>query len=159
VPSATRARFKQLRECLQKNGVTLGKREPGRTGPGAGPPARGTPPRATNRTQLGAAMKKCATSVGGFGGLVGGGRRLDNPALRRTLAKFAACMREHGVNLPEPNTSGTGPVFNPSAVDTAGATFRAAQAKCRGDLVGLIHAHPGGAPPPNPRANPPSSSR
>ena len=33
-------------------------------------------------------------------------------------------MRENGVNLPAPNTSGNGPVFNTKGIDTSSATFK-----------------------------------
>ena len=35
--------------------------------------------------------------------------RLKNPVYQKALASFATCMRENGVNVPQPNTSGTGP--------------------------------------------------
>jgi hypothetical protein len=52
-------------------------------------------------------------------------------------------MRENGVNLPAPNTTGNGPVFNTKGIDTNSATFKAAQAKCQPNLKG---AFPAGAP-------------
>src|ERR1700722_7901929 len=73
-------RFTALRECLQKNGITLPKRNGGaRPGggfvPGAG--AGGGPqlPSGVTRTQYEAALKKCGGHV--FNG--GGARRLNNP--------------------------------------------------------------------------------
>ena len=39
-------------------------------------------------------------------------------------------MNENGVKLPAPNTSGTGPVFNTTGIDTASASFKTAEAKC-----------------------------
>jgi hypothetical protein len=40
-------------------------------------------------------------------------------------------LREGGVNLPAPNTTGNGPVFNTKGIDTSSAQFRAAQARCQ----------------------------
>ncbi len=137
-------RFSAFRECLQKNGVVLPKHTRGqRPAPGAGGLLGGPQlPKGVTPAQYEAAVKKC----GGFPHLVGpgGGPRFNSPALKQSLAKFAACMREHGVNVPEPNTSGSGPVFNDKGLDTTGPTFQAAQAKCRADLLGGFRAHPGG---------------
>jgi hypothetical protein len=49
-------------------------------------------------------------------------------------------MRSHGVNLPEPNTSGTGPIFNTKGLDTSSAQFRTAEASCREVLRSALHA-------------------
>jgi hypothetical protein len=84
-------------------------------------------------------LKKC-------GGLFGGGlRRFNNPARRQALARFAACMRENGVNLPEPNTSGNGPIFNTKGLQTNSTQFRTAEAKCRVDLRASFRAPAGDA--------------
>jgi hypothetical protein len=45
-------------------------------------------------------------------------------------------MRENGVNLPTPNTSGNGPVFNTKNVNTTSAAFKSATAKCQSGLRG-----------------------
>lgn len=132
-------RFSAFRECLQKNGVTPPKRTPGqRRAPGVGGLLGGAQlPKGVTRAQYQAAVKKC----GGLPGLLGGVAPRFNKA---ALAKFAACMREHGVNVPEPNTSGNGPVFNDKGLSTTSATFQAADAKCRSDLQGAFGARPGG---------------
>jgi hypothetical protein len=39
-------------------------------------------------------------------------------------------VRQHGFDLPAPNFSGKGPVFNTSQVDTHSAKFTAASAAC-----------------------------
>jgi hypothetical protein len=146
------SRFKALRECLQKNGVTLPKRAPGRRRGGAGGPSgpggflgagAGGPqlPSGVTRAQLQAAIKKCGGGVRGqFQRRVG---RLKNPAYQAALAKFAACMRENGMNVPAPNTSGNGPIFSTKGLNTARAQFQAAEAKCRSALAGALDRGPG----------------
>jgi hypothetical protein len=96
-----------------------------------------------SRAQYEAAFKKCGGSVGGFGGARGS---FNSAAGKQALAKFATCMRENGVNVPAPNTSGTGPVFNTKGLDTSSPTFTAAEAKCRSDIQGVFRARPGAGP-------------
>jgi hypothetical protein len=142
-------RFTALRECLQKNGITLPKRTPGQRGaPGAGGGFRGGSgsqlPNGVTQAQFQAALKKCGgTSFlrrGRFG--AGGAKR---------YAKFAACMAKNGVKLPAPNTSGKGPIFNTKGIDTKSAAFKAADAKCVSELAPNggpgAGGPPGGTPP------------
>src|SRR5450631_36719 len=81
--------FKALRECLQKNGISLPSRTPGaRRAPGIGGflGGAGGPqlPKGVTRAQFEAAVKKCGG--GAFAG--GAGGRLKDPAYRQALAKF-----------------------------------------------------------------------
>ncbi len=146
-PGARDGRFSAIRECLQKNGITLPARKPGQ-GPGAGGFLGGggpTLPKGVTKAQYEAALKKCGGSFfkGGRGGFRGGG--FNTAAGKQALAKFSACMSEHGVKIPAPNTSGNGPIFNTKGIDTASAKFREAEAKCRADLLGAFRARPGAA--------------
>ncbi len=61
-------------------------------------------------------------------------------------------MRYNGVNVPTPNTSGNGPVFSTKGINTAGAQFRAAEAKCRSSLAGTFEAAQVRAPQAGPEA-------
>lgn len=126
-----------LRECLQKNGITLPKRNPGQARkPGTSAPfggaAGGGPqlPKGITRTQLQAALKKC-----GGGGRFAGRGGLASAAGRQRFAKFATCMKADGVNLPAPNTTGKGPIFNTKGIDTTSAKFKAAESKCMHELT------------------------
>jgi hypothetical protein len=153
-------RFAAIRECLQKSGITLPNRTPGqRPSPGAGGFLGGgapTLPKGVTRAQYEAALKKC----GGFsrGGFRGFGGSFNSPAGKQALAKFATCMHENGVNVPAPNTSGKGPIFDAKGLDTSSAKFRTAEAKCRIDLQGLFRARPGGAGAPGSPSTPPSTT-
>ena len=129
-------RFKALRECLQKNGITLPRRTPGQRPPGGGFLGGGAGgqqlPAGVTRAQYEAAVKKC-----GGAAFVGAGDRIRSPASKQALAKFAACMRQNGVNVPEPSTSG-GPIFNTKGLNTASTQFKAAETKCSADLRGAF---------------------
>jgi len=132
-------RFAALRECLQKNGITLPKRTPGaKRGPGGGFLGGGSQlPKGVTRAQYEAAIRKCG------GAAFRGPRTGANPVLRAALTKFAACMRENGVNLPEPSKSGTGPIFDTKGVNTKTPQFKAAETKCSADLRGAFRRPPG----------------
>ena len=115
-------------------------------------------PKGVTRAQYEAALKKCGG--GAFAGR--GGARFKSPAFQAALAKFATCMRENGVNVPAPNTSGSGPVFDTKGIDTSSAQFKAAETKCQSDLRGAFRRGPGAGGSPNasgapPGAAPPSS--
>ena len=102
-------------------------------------------PSGVTRAQYEAAIKKC-----GGGAFAGGATaRLKNPAFLAALTKFAACMRENGVNVPAPNTSGNGPVFDTKGIDTSSSQFRAAESKCRSDLTSAFHRGSGADRPPS----------
>jgi hypothetical protein len=145
---ASAGRFRAVRECLQKAGIAPPQRTPGtrRGGGGFLPGAGAEPqlPKGMTRAQYEAALKKCGG--GAFRRGAGGTGRLKSPAAKQALATFATCMRENGVNVPEPNTSGSGPVFNTKGLNTQSAQFKAAQAKCSKDLQGAFRGGGGGAP-------------
>ncbi len=137
-------RFAAMRECLQRNGITLPQRTPGQSAPGGGPGgAGGGPggpgflggerklPNGVTREQFQAALKKCG---GGTGRFPGGAGRLSSPAYRNALTAYVACMSKNGVKLPTPNTSGKGPVFNTTNLNTSSPQFKAATAKCQSVL-------------------------
>jgi hypothetical protein len=149
-PTGPRAgRFQALRECLQKNGITLPKRTPGqRPGGGAGGflgGGAGGPrlPAGVTRAQYEAAVRKC-----GGAAFVGAGNPIRSPAVKQAVAKFAKCMRENGVNVPEPNTSGNGPIFNTKGLNTTSAQFKTAETTCSSYLRSAFRRGPSAGGPP-----------
>jgi|ERR1700684_2681311 len=146
------ARGAALRTCLKKAGITLPEGKPGTAGshrPGGPFGAGGAQgggfqlPKGVTRAQLQAALKQCG------GGFSGAGRRFGGARNSQRLAKFAACMRTNGVNLPTPNTTGKGPIFDTKGIDTTSAAFKAADAKCVKELrpAGAEAGGPGGGAP------------
>ncbi len=131
-----------LRTCLQKQGVTLPQRpqgqRPGQGGFGGGGLGLGGAGGLRSNPKLRTALQKC-----GFSPPAGGGLRARSPQFRQRLTSFASCMRSNGVNLPPPNTSGSGPVFNTRGLNTADPKFKSAVAKCQSVL-----RRPGGGPGP-----------
>jgi hypothetical protein len=154
-------RFTALRTCLQKQGITLPAAPSGATGrpdtPGAGAPgrARGLQlPKGITQAQFQAALKKC----GGGNFRRGGAGGLNGASARSGLAKYAACLRQNGINVPAPNTTGKGPVFNTKGIDTSSSKFKAAEKKCQSELKGVFPGGaPSGAPPSGAPSGPPPS--
>jgi len=153
-----RPEFARLRACLQRHGVTLPR--PPAVAPGQAQPPdkvrqRGFGPRAffmsrlssAQRARLRAAMQKCGAPLGRFRRFAGPDVR--SPAFRRALATYVACVRRNGFELPAPNTSGSGPIFDPSRVNRQDPRFQAASAKCQQLLAAARPAPPNGAPPPS----------
>jgi hypothetical protein len=135
-------RFAAIRTCLQKDGITLPT--PGTAGVRSGPQL----PKGMTRTEYFEDLKKCGGNFGGLGAFKGG-RSFNSPRFRQALTKFAACLRQNGVNLPPPNTSGKGPVFSTKGINTSSPQFKAAEIKCRSTLLGGLRsgtAAPGASP-------------
>ncbi len=63
--------------------------------------------------------------------------------MRKQISQYVACVRQNGYDLPSPNTSGNGPVFDSSKVNQNDPKFKAASAKCQN----LLPSTPQGGPP------------
>ncbi len=147
------SRFTALSSCLKKQGITLPSAPSGATrppgGPGAGAPGGGAGgfqlPKGVTQAQLQAALKKCG--AGNFPqGRAGG---INSASARAALVKYAACLRQNGINVPAPNTTGKGPVFSTKGIDTSSSKFKAAQSKCQSDLKGAFPGGGAGGTPPS----------
>ncbi len=151
---ASAGHFAAVRECLQKNGVALPARPPGggaahRGGPGllggAGASGGFKLPKGMTSAQYQEVLKKCGGGgfrPGNFHGAGAGGarREFDSPRFRQALTSFAACLRQNGIAIPTPNTSGKGPIFSTKGIDTASPKFKQAEVKCRPALLAGLRA-------------------
>jgi hypothetical protein len=135
----------ETRECLKEQGVELP--EPGQDGelpeggepPAGGPPEGGEPPNfgGAQGKKMQEAFKECGVEIPEGGqGKPGGAPDMNSAAFRESLKKYVACVRENGYELPEPNLSGEGPVFDESEVNQEDPEFKAASEKCQGLLRG-----------------------
>ena len=70
-------------------------------------------------------------------------RPVGSPAIRAALTRFAACMRSHKVNVPPPNLSGKGPLFDMKGVNTTSPQFRVALDQCSKLFASMLKIHPG----------------
>ena len=153
------ARFSALRECLKRDGITLPSRKSPGSGGAPGPGGGFTLPEGVSQAKFQEAVKKCGGS-----GFPGGRRNFSSTALKGALSKYAACMRQNGIDLPAPNTTGAGPVFNTKGLNRSSAAFKTAQQKCKADLpaaFGFRGRPPGGAsgtPPAGGEGGPPGGA-
>jgi hypothetical protein len=150
-PAARAARLAAVRTCLSKKGITLPQRTAG-AGGFLGGVGGAQLPKGMSRAQFSEALQSCGT---GFNASRFGkrGKGFHNPfnnaRFHTVLARFAACLRQNGINVGEPNTSGKGPIFDTKGINTGSAQFKAAEATCRKTLLYALrpnHAHPGASP-------------
>jgi hypothetical protein len=95
-------------------------------------------PKGISSTQLEEAIRSCVGNLAGShlrNRVKGLHNPLNNSRFHAVLASFAACLRQNGVNVGEPNTSGKGPIFNTKGLNTGSPQFKAAAAKCRSTLL------------------------
>ena len=155
--SASRSKFVA---CLKAHGVTLParpaaarQRPPGGYGEGGAPPGfffgggggNGAPgggggaPHGRPGGQFGNPKFRAALQACGGGRFPQRRFRLNKAA----VTKFAACVKQHGYNLPTPNFSGKGPIF-PANIQS-NKKFQAAAKACASDLRPQGARAPGGA--------------
>lgn len=133
----------ETRACLKEKGIDLP--EPGQGGPPAGGPPEGTPPEGGPPQGFGEegenmkeAFEECGVELPQGGPE---GPPTNSDTFRESIEEYVACMGENGVELPEPNLSGEGPVFEEADVDRESSKFKTANEKCQSRL-----AVPGGPP-------------
>jgi hypothetical protein len=139
-------RYAATRTCLSKKGITLPQQTAGTGGfLGAGAQL----PKGMSRAQFAEALQSCGAGFNGhhFGKRGKGFKNpFNNPRFHAVLVRFAACLRQNGIDIGEPNTSGKGPIFDTKGINTGSTQFKAAEAKCRSTLLYALrpnHAQPG----------------
>ncbi|MGH2854336.1 MAG: hypothetical protein ACRDLF_09130 [Solirubrobacteraceae bacterium] len=124
-------RFTAMRACLARKGIALPQRTPGAGGPLGGGPQL---PKGVTRAQFAEALKSCSGSSFTGNHFHRVPHAFNSPRFHQALARFAACLRQNGVNVGEPNTTGKGPVFDTKGINTGSPQFKAAATKCRSVL-------------------------
>ncbi len=127
----------EVRACLKEKGVELP--EPGAGGAppegfeGGEPPQGGEPPAGFEGGEMNAkAFEECGVEMPQG---KPGGPNVDSAAFQKQIKEYAACVRENGYDLPEPNLSGEGPVFSESEVDQSDPKFKEASEACQDKLT------------------------
>jgi hypothetical protein len=114
-------------QCMRNHGVDLP--DPGST---SGPTQINVDP-----TTMDAAQNACKSLLKGQD--FKGPSAAEQARMRDQLVKFSACMRAHGVNMPDPTFSGNGAnvivrAGDPGTMDPNSAEFQAAQKACEKNL-------------------------
>lgn len=113
------ARLDALRTCLHGAGVDV----PVATLATGGESL----PHGLSRARFQDALRRCSNAAGAEALTRA---RTRSAAFKQAVGRYAACMRGAGVNLPEPNTSGTGPLFSAGALNPSKPNVRAGLLKC-----------------------------
>jgi len=67
----------------------------------------------------------------GQGDIQVAGTPIKNLAFRKRLTELARCLRDSGFDIPEPNISGKGEVFDTSRVDISSPRWKTSLRRCR----------------------------
>lgn len=126
-------------QCMREHGVDVP--DPVAVGPGGQSGGFGAVPIGgpnTDPAKLQPAMEACQSLLGQSFGLQGGAA---DPAQLDNMVKFAGCMREHGIDLPDPDSNGNTTFGGPSSsgvpggnLDPSSPQFQAASEACRSFL-------------------------
>jgi hypothetical protein len=131
----------EQRSCIEGKGVTVpqggGQPPAGGQPPSGGSPPSGGAPGGQDFQKLQQAMQDCGVNLPSR---PQGGGNFDPSQMGKQISQYVACVRKNGYDLPDPNTSGSGPVFDSSQVNRNDPKFKAASAKCQNLL-------PQGGPP------------
>jgi hypothetical protein len=119
----TTARINAVRACLAGYGIKF----PKTAAPAKPGSLFGNPPPGVSVSRYQAALRAC------IGNLLPTIKEIQSRYIQ-ALKNYTACMREHGINLPEPNTSGRGPLIDTKGVNTHSSQFQAANQTCRTKL-------------------------
>ena len=90
------------------------------------------------------AFEECGVELGELKGPGGkGGPNVNSASFKKQVKEYVACVRENGYELPEPNFSGEGPVFE--GTESQSAAFKKASASCQSLLGGAAGGQSPGA--------------
>ena len=128
---AARVKFTQ---CMRDNGVDI----PDNPGQGGGSRPN------IDRTKLQAAAKACQKYQQAAVGTISDAQRQE---FQDAFAKFSACMRQNGVDVPDPSAGGGGPPAGGGGqLDQSDPKVQAATKACQDKLPQRGQGGPGGPP-------------
>ena len=137
-------------ECMRDHGIDMPDPEPVDGGAGGGSGSVKIGGRGENRDEFQAAMEEC----GEFLEQAGSFRGEPDPEMLDKMLEFAGCMREHGIDMPDPNPDGGITIERnddgtsmdgTNGIDPESAEFQAAEEACR-PILGDDFGPKGGGP-------------
>jgi hypothetical protein len=121
--------LRQFAQCMRDHGVAMNDPQPGQAGGGLGGLAAGLDP---NDPTVRAAFTACQSN------LPNGGQPPKLDAQQAAAYRvFAQCMRDHGIDLPDPAADGTLQLNGSMVGMLQDPAARAAFTACQGALAGL----------------------
>lgn len=118
--------------CLKEQGVELPSvPQGGEGGPPEGFEGREPPSGGAGGAEMQEAFKKCGVEIPAGGPGQSGGGGVNSSAMKKSVTEYTACVRENGYDLPEPNLSGKGPIFDSSEVNQNDPKFKKANEQCQ----------------------------
>lgn len=147
----------EFAECMRENGIEdfpdPGISEDGGitiVGPGSGgeEPVAGAPTE-VDQEEMDAAMAACQELLPEGSGPGAGMSQEDQAALQDAMLEYAQCMRDHGIDMPDPEFSSDGGAFTiehgGDGLDPNDPDFQAADEQCRSVLEDVLPERaPGG---------------
>jgi hypothetical protein len=124
--------FTNFAECMRENGVDIPDPQPGQSGFALGADAAGNID--PNDPAVQAAREKCLPELRGA---IPEGERPDSSEVEDDLLAYARCMRDHGIDFPDPQVSesaGATEILAPEGVDTNSPAFESASEACQEKL-------------------------
>jgi len=122
------AAFQQFAQCMREHGIDMP--DPKVSG-GKGQITIGGQGKPQDQQKLDTAQKACQHFID----VVQGGKRDLDPAKEKKLhdqaLKFAKCMRDHGINMPDPQFQSGGRVSQRLDANPNDPKFQAAQKECQ----------------------------
>lgn len=131
-------------QCMREQGLDVG--DPGEDGLVRVSPRRGERGEPENPEKFRRAEQKCGRHMREAGPPPELSQERQHEFERKAVA-FARCMREQGIDIPDPETDGRGGVMQelPEGADPESARFREAEEECRGVAPGppeIVEATP-----------------
>jgi hypothetical protein len=122
----------EFASCMREHGVDMPDPEPGGGILIGGPGSKVDPSSPVTKR----AMAACQGKIEAAAPKPTPGQEEE---LKEQALSFAQCMREHGVDMPDPKiaTGGKLQMTAPGHVEASSPAFRAAQKACQGEMPGL----------------------
>jgi hypothetical protein len=91
-----------------------------------------------NSDEFQAAEEACDEHLQGLGAMEPGSAPQLSAEEEEAFLAFTECMRENGIDLPDPGTGGTIEIGPDTGFDPGSDDFRAAEEECRSHLQGVM---------------------
>ncbi len=124
-PVARQEALRRFAGCMREHGVDMPDPDPNGDGPAT---AVGGKKISRNSPVFQKAMQACRPLLPN-----GGELNKPDPQQADAMREFTTCMRQHGVDMPDPDPNGGG-AAPPVGVDQSGPTFRTAMKACQDKL-------------------------